>query len=611
MKRAAESIENTEVDAASEPAREKHRVASETGTHNATSRRSVHDYSVAWICALPKEQVAAVAMLDEEHKNLPPKSTSDHNTYKLGSIGEHNIVIACLPKGTVGTNQAAIAATHIAHTFPSIKIGLMVGIGGGIPPKVRLGDVVVSTPVGAHPGVVQWDFGKAEANGKFERTGALNPPPRALLTAIAVLETDHALSGSKIPQYLSEVEEKRPRLKPAYTRAESLLDPQATSGDIRTEPEIHYGLIASGNQVIKDSEVRDRLNEQLGGNVLCVEMEAAGLADFPCLVIRGICDYADENKNDGWQNYAAMVAAAYAKELLETVPPEDVNGENTLKDALDLLKNNVVPKLNQGIVAEIAKKNEDNEKSKILKWLAPFDYSLQQSDYLKRRQQRTGQWLLDSEEYRKWLEQKGILFCPGIPGAGKTILTSIVIDDLATKSSEDTTIGIAYLYCNYNRKAEQETDKLLANLLKQLARRRPSLPDSVRDLYKECMKKESGSPQLREIIQSLYAVSREYSTVYIVVDALDECDGPGGWQSEFLSELFNLHEKCGVHIFATSRPLQKIKDRFRGLATLEIEAHDEDVLNYLQGQIDRSGKQLLINNRDYITSKISEAVSGM
>jgi nucleoside phosphorylase len=82
-------------------------------------------------------------------------------------------------------------------------------------------------------------------------------------------------------------------------------------------PFIHYGTIASGNQVIKDGETRNRL----GKECLCFEMEAAGLMnDFPCLVIRGICDYADSHKNKHWQNYAAATAAAYAKELLRAMP---------------------------------------------------------------------------------------------------------------------------------------------------------------------------------------------------------------------------------------------------------------------------------------------------
>lgn len=98
---------------------------------------------------------------------------------------------------------------------------------------------------------------------------------------------------------------------------------------------MHYGLIASGNQVIKDAELRDLVDRNLGGNVLCVEMEAAGLMNIiPCIVIRGICDYADSKKNKDWQEYAASVAAASAKELLEYVHPSDVNEERPVKEIL-------------------------------------------------------------------------------------------------------------------------------------------------------------------------------------------------------------------------------------------------------------------------------------
>jgi nucleoside phosphorylase len=89
------------------------------------------------------------------------------------------------------------------------------------------------------------------------------------------------------------------------------------------KPVVHYGTIASGNQVVKDPRVRDRLGQEFGA--LCVEMEVAGLMnDFPCIVIRGICDYADSHKNVAWQEYAALVAAAYAKELLSVIRPTEV-----------------------------------------------------------------------------------------------------------------------------------------------------------------------------------------------------------------------------------------------------------------------------------------------
>ncbi|KAI0380523.1 nucleoside phosphorylase domain-containing protein [Hypomontagnella monticulosa] len=360
----------------------------------ATEPRSHSEYTVGWVCALPKEQTAATAMLDDIHPDLH-KPANDNNTYTLGSIGKHKIVIACLPKGEYGTNAAAMVATRMVSTFPCIKVGLMVGTGGGIPPKVQLGDVVVSVPSDKYPGVVQWDFGKAEKDGKFRRTGALNKPPRALLTALTKLETRHEMQGSKINHYLDDLKDKWPSMAAKYSRPGPYNVPVSVPEDGRRYPNIlrntfstfgetilvlfwyflglmglvptseefkvtrggiitssntstgmnkekprdirvHYGLIASGNKVIKDAQLRDALNDSLGGKLLCVEMEAAGLMDqFPCIVIRGICDYADSQKNKDWQNYAAVVAAAYAKELLEHVQSSDISGERPVKDILD------------------------------------------------------------------------------------------------------------------------------------------------------------------------------------------------------------------------------------------------------------------------------------
>ncbi|PKY01729.1 purine and uridine phosphorylase [Aspergillus campestris IBT 28561] len=318
-----------------------------------SSQLQCSDYTVGWICALPKEQTAATAMLDHIHPDLP-KPPNDPNTYTLGSIGKHNIVVACLPKGRIGNNSAAISATQMIRTFLSIKVGLMVGIGGGLPTKTKLGDVVIGAPVDQYPGVVQWDLGKTEQGGDFRRIGSQNSPPNALLTALAKMETRSQLSGSKIPDHLKEMEKKWPNLMKEFTcpalHDELNVSPikfrpgsqgwqiSHASGQCKAQPEdirVHYGLIASGNQVIKDAELRDLVDRNLGGNVLCVEMEAAGLMNIiPCIVIRGICDYADSKKIKDWQEYAASVAAACAKELLEYVHPSDVNEERPVQEIL-------------------------------------------------------------------------------------------------------------------------------------------------------------------------------------------------------------------------------------------------------------------------------------
>lgn len=275
---------------------------------------SHEDYTVGWICALPIEMAAAIAMLDAIHETLP-NSRDDTNTYTLGNIGMHNIVIACLPSSHYGTNNAATVASNMRRSFPSIRIGLVVGISGGVPGKadIRLGDVVVGDK-----GVVQFDLGKTVGEGQFRRTGTLNKPPHALLTAVAKLRAHHASNPSKMPSILSGMLEKNPQMtkythqgprqdclfEGTYDHIESmktcercdasrLVDrPAGRNGD----PEIHYGAIASGNQVMKHGKTRDQLAQEL--DVLCFEIEAAGVVDsFPCLAIRGIYDYSDSHKN--------------------------------------------------------------------------------------------------------------------------------------------------------------------------------------------------------------------------------------------------------------------------------------------------------------------------
>jgi nucleoside phosphorylase len=315
------------------------------------------DYSVGWICALPQEAAAATAMLDEIHEEPQKRLSNDSNVYTLGRIGEHNVVIACLPAGVYGTNPAATVATQMLSSFESIRVGLMVGIGGGVPSverDLRLGDVVISKPSGTFGGVVQYDRGKT-AEGNFERTGLLNKPPQVLLSAVSAMEKKHMMGESKISEYLADMLRKYPRMREKFSYQSTQHDTsnithnRYLSDDSISEsrpairlkyrssddPMVHYGLIASGNQVIKDAATRDHLRKDLSGDVLCFEMEAAGLMDtFPCVVIRGICDYADYRKNDLWQGYAAATAAACAKELLGIVQRNRVAVTLTTADRL-------------------------------------------------------------------------------------------------------------------------------------------------------------------------------------------------------------------------------------------------------------------------------------
>lgn len=323
------------------------------------------DYMVGWICALPIEMAAAKGMLDEEHQDLPI-SRGDSNQYTLGRIGNHNVAIACLPDGMYGITSAALAANGMLWTFQSIRIGLMVGIGGGVPHlpayDIRLGDVVVSVPRTTNGGIIQYDLGKTAQGGQFHRVGSLNSPPQALLTAVAKLQAKHLMKGDELLKHISTMIERHPKMQDLYayrdTQNDQLFEASyehrggettCAECDIsrlvhrkprpRDAPSIHYGLVASGNQVIKDARTRDLLRARLWdegeGEVLCFEMEAAGLMNsFPCLVIRGISDYTDTHKNKDWQHRAAATAAAYAKEFLYDTLGSQIAGTQTVAQTL-------------------------------------------------------------------------------------------------------------------------------------------------------------------------------------------------------------------------------------------------------------------------------------
>ena len=282
------------------------------------------------------------AMLDTIHDDLPTQR--DHNAYVLGELGKHNVVIAVLP--CIGNNDSGIAATQILSDFPSIRFVLLVGIGGGVPghqkkEDVRLGDVVVSQPTSTTGGVVQFDRGKHHGDGLFERTGHLNKPPALLSASVEKLKAQHIQKGNRIKLFVSDMLKRNPSMCTEYNSPghedDRLFESEYhhvggetcercdTTRTIHREERpddqvrVHYGTIGSSNCVIRNAVERDKLKETY--NLLCVEMEAAGLMDaFPCLVIRGVCDYADSHKNKRWQPYAAAVAAAYAKELLLVIP---------------------------------------------------------------------------------------------------------------------------------------------------------------------------------------------------------------------------------------------------------------------------------------------------
>ncbi|KAF7122852.1 hypothetical protein CNMCM5793_000962 [Aspergillus hiratsukae] len=326
-----------------------------TALSKTRAKLSCDEYTVGWLCVLDYEYDVATALLDEEH-DTPFKPHDDPSSYTVGRIGGHSVVIAKCTR--TGTANASTAVTHMLRTFDKIRFGLMVGIGGGAAdapgshdPRrsttdILLGDVVVSKPEGNHGGILQYDKGRRGPE-KFEIESHLNSPGDLLISATDKLSRDHRFKRGNMAGYIEEAQLKLEALGMSHFsfpgRHHDLLfatrynHPNETENDCRNcdsaevvrtsvprnDPVVHYGLIASGNTVVRDAHMRDTMRRE--HNVVCFDMEAAGLMNnFPCLVIRGISDYADTHKNDLWQPYAALTAAAYAKDLLALIQPQEI-----------------------------------------------------------------------------------------------------------------------------------------------------------------------------------------------------------------------------------------------------------------------------------------------
>ncbi|KAJ5169209.1 uncharacterized protein N7482_004803 [Penicillium canariense] len=465
-------------------------------------RRRLHpeDYTVGWVCALPLELAAARAMLDEEHRD-PPRQPHETNVYCLGRISEHNVVIMCLPAGQYGTNSAAASTARMTEKFRSIRFCLMVGIGGGVPSEetdVRLGDVVISQPQAQYGGVVQYDLGKIEADGRTVRTGYLNPPPTVLLNALSKFRSAGQDQACNILAHISSPA--TPHRFPTVKKPESdtLVKKRATRDQ---GIQIHYGTIASGNQVVKDGIMRDKMSRELGG-VLCFEMEAAGLMNIlSCLVIRGICDYSDSHKNKKWQQYAAIVAASCAKELLGMVPPAETLENPPQKDVRARLEA-----------------------------LLLTDPTIDREHLISTKGARvagTCEWICKNELYHSWLQSSTrLLWICGGPGKGKTMLSIFLTEELEKFTQEDEDKELVFFFCSNQDEKRNTAVAILSGLVYQIIKKRPNLIKHAEAYFdtEERARITVSSVEALWIIFRKIIQDPDIGTTFCILDGLDECD---------------------------------------------------------------------------------------
>ncbi|KAI1170090.1 hypothetical protein F4777DRAFT_570567 [Nemania sp. FL0916] len=580
----------------------------ETGNGRSSQRDlTFEDYTVGWVCALHIEMAAATCMLDEIHENLE-KSPNDSNTYVLGRLHHHNVVIACLPTDGYDTNNAAIVASHMHRTFPSIREFLMVGIGGGVPGKVdiRLGDVVVST------GVIQDDLGKIIQEGRFQAKGTLRQPSPTLRAAVSALRAKHESEFSKIPLFISQMRERYRRMieytdrehfqdvlfDSAYEHDESIQscdDCDRSRIKLRSSrnndnPVIYYGTIASGNQVIKHGQSRDRLAEHF--DAICFEMEAVGFIEsLQCLVIRGICDYSDSHKSKEWQKYASTTAAAYTKELLYVLSPIEVQARPaTAAPPLRIVQGSAHEFLEESV-------QERRERRKRLMDSLLFKRIDARHTDIGSAYDKTCAWLLSYPDYVGWLtlaefpRHHGFLWIRGKLGAGKSTL----MKHIYTRVRESEAITILFFFNARGEHLEKSTEGMYRSLLFQLLKKLPQLqavldPDLDRT---SCFDQDRDGglwqiKDLRDLFSNAIGKLKRHQVICFV-DALDECsDSQVQDMVEHFEELGESAVKTEgkLYICFSSRHYPTICIRHGRTLTLENQpGHGQDLENYVRNKL--------------------------
>ncbi|KAF5647835.1 calcium-independent phospholipase [Fusarium tjaetaba] len=294
-------------------------------------------YTIAWIAPLEIEAQAALHMLDHKHEGRFPTSRGDDYVFEAGDINGHNIIIATLPIGQeYGTGSAAAIASQIKKFFPNLWFGLLVGVAAGLPNHqkdppidIRLGDVLVGLSTPESAGLIAYDLGKETADGfqLLNDRRVLAPVETVVRSAIGSIKMSLNDTEAFLPFYES--------IKNKHHSSGTFIDPgqeedvlyytESSAGARKVmqrkqrpssnRTRVWYGSIGSGEKLTKNSQKRDHLRDTY--NLIGLEMEAAGIMNrVPVGVIRGVCDYADENKNKKWQPFAAAMAAAYAKAVL-------------------------------------------------------------------------------------------------------------------------------------------------------------------------------------------------------------------------------------------------------------------------------------------------------
>ncbi|PGH11683.1 hypothetical protein AJ79_04706 [Helicocarpus griseus UAMH5409] len=485
-------------------------------------------YTVAWLAPLRIEAQAALHMLDKHHEGRFPIGRGDDYVFEAGEIFGHNVIIATLPAGQeYGTGAGAALASQVKKFFPNLWIGLLVGVAAGLPdfsknpPRdIRLGDVLIALPEGESPGIIGYDLGKETGTDGFQllhsgyRLANTESIVRSAIGSIRLRAPDESEAFLPYYEYMKDKphidgtfvdpgQEKDQLYQVGEDGVSQLVERQRRVASKRTR--VWYGPIGSGEKLMKSAQKRNILRDKY--NVIGLEMEAAGIMNrIPVGVIRGVCDYGDEYKNKVWQPYAAAMAAAFAKAVLHEITPKikqlsPQSGE-----------------LRDRFLQDICESDPYNEK-------------------LRTEEDKGGllkdcySWIFDDPQFLKWQNSKDdrLLWIKGEPGKGKTMLMIGVVDMLTDQLNGFS--GLSYFFLQSSVPHLNNGVSVLRGLIWKLLFAYPHLQKYIPDEYgskskdagKDLFQGPNTFPTLKMMLSSMLKDS-SLETVYILVDALDECD---------------------------------------------------------------------------------------
>ncbi|THY42348.1 purine and uridine phosphorylase [Aureobasidium pullulans] len=653
------------------------------------------EFEVAIICALPLEASAVVDLFDEHYDDehdIYGKQEGDSNAYSTGRIGQHDIVLAHIPG--MGKSSAANVASGLRSSFTGIKLALIVGICGAVPipspnNPIILGDVIISNSV------IEFDFGRQypdhfeRKSGTKDTLGRPNSDIRALLSKLEVRHVREKL-GEKILQNLANLREKmdtarypgvdQDRLFAATHRhmhraesssrdclclmARSHSDPVCKKASECTcdvlecnllatlenptrrkrldaeapTPLVHIGTIGSASTVMKSAEHRDLIAQ--GDNIIAFEMEGAGVWDnLPCVIIKGVCDYADSHKNKRWQGYAAATAASAAKAFLDYWSPKQCStklgktsprkrsyspggaNENASKRARydrPLDRQNLASSSN-GAQADIEAQSDSATTGSDMRQIKLHALNFEQLDarHATIRETYTGtcNWLFDKSEYSDWQDEQklhehhGFLWIKGKPGAGKSAIMKFAYSEAQARSNNSAVVS--YFFNARGERLEKSTCGMYRSLLFQLLSKVPRL-----QVVLDGSNLGNDAISNTEILQSLFRLAIEKldnRPLICFVDALDECED----SEDQVREMVNFFEDLGEQtvekrirflVCFSSRHYPHITINKSVELILEAQqGHTEDITKYIQSNL-KAGKSERV---DKLKTEVQEKSQGV